>query len=148
DRIWQSSSPRRLWTGPFARPVSDAVSGRFGARSVLNGEPRPPHTGVDFASPAGTRVKAPAGGRIVLARNLYMSGNTIVIDHGLGLFSLLAHLSAFQAQQGAEVSTGDVVGLSGATGRVTGPHLHWAVRIGGARVDPLSVLASLAAPRF
>jgi hypothetical protein len=148
DRIWRSASPRRLWTGPFVRPVDGAVSGQFGARSVFNGEPRPAHTGADFSSPVGTPVKAPAAGTIVLARSLYLSGNTIVIDHGLGLFSLLAHLSAFEVQEGASVAAAQVVGLTGATGRVTGPHLHWSVRVGSARVDPLSVLAILGAPAF
>lgn len=144
EHLWQSSSPP-LWTGRFVRPVTEAATGRFGARSIFNGEARPPHTGVDFSSPAGTPIKAPAAGRIVLARSLYFSGNTIVIDHGRGLYSLLAHLSAFDVQEGDAVVPGQIVGRVGATGRVTGPHLHWAVRVAGARVDPLSVLALLGA---
>ena len=90
---------------------------------------------------AGTPVKAPSAGRVVIAKDLYFSGNTVVIDHGLGVFSLLAHLSVIDVQPGASVKAGDVVGKVGATGRVTGPHLHWAVRLGGARVDPMSLLA-------
>jgi murein DD-endopeptidase MepM/ murein hydrolase activator NlpD len=142
-RIWGSSAPQRFWTGTFVQPVPGAAGSRFGTRSIYNGVARPPHTGTDFLSPTGTPIQAPAGGRIVLARDLYFSGNTIVIDHGLGLFSLLAHLSAFDVHEGDSVAAGQQVGRVGATGRVTGPHLHWAVRVAGARVDPLSVLAVL-----
>jgi murein DD-endopeptidase MepM/ murein hydrolase activator NlpD len=91
-------------------------------------------------SPAGTPIRAPNAGRVVVARGLYFSGNTVLIDHGLGLFSLLAHLSDFDVQEGDQISPGQIVGRVGATGRVTGPHLHWAVRANGARVDPLSLL--------
>jgi murein DD-endopeptidase MepM/ murein hydrolase activator NlpD len=100
----------------------------------------------DFLSPAGTPVKAPNTGRVILVRNLYYSGNTVIIDHGLGLFSFFAHLSETSATEGQTVTTGTVVGKVGATGRVTGPHLHWTVRVGGARVDPLSLLALLGEP--
>ena len=89
-----------------------------------------------------TTITAIAG-RIVLARELYFAGNTVVIDHGLGLFSLLEHLSKIEVSEGDRVQTGQRIGRVGATGRVTGPHLHWAIRVGGARVDPLSLLASL-----
>ena len=140
---WRGSSPERLWTTSFVRPVHEAANSAFGTRSVFNGEPRNAHGGADFMSPAGTPIRAPNAGRIVVARDLYFSGNTVVIDHGLGLFSLLAHLSAFDVHEGDRVGAGDVVGRVGATGRVTGPHLHWAVRAHGARVDPLSVLAVL-----
>jgi murein DD-endopeptidase MepM/ murein hydrolase activator NlpD len=110
---------------------------------VFNGQPRNPHSGADFLSPSGTPIHAPNAGRVMLARELYFSGNTVVIDHGLGLFSLLAHLSAIDVHEGDRVAADQVVGRVGATGRVTGPHLHWAVRAGAARVDPLSVLALL-----
>jgi len=110
---------------------------------VFNGQPRNAHGGADFLSPAGTTILAPNAGRIAVARSLYFSGNTVVIDHGLGLFSTLAHLSAFDVHEGDRVTAGQRIGLVGATGRVTGPHLHWAVRASGARVDPLSVLALL-----
>jgi murein DD-endopeptidase MepM/ murein hydrolase activator NlpD len=140
--LWTSSAPERLWTA-FVRPVPQEANSAFGTRSVFNGQPRAPHAGADFISPEGTPIHAPAAGRIVLARALYFTGNTIVIDHGLGLFSLLAHLSRIDVQEGASVSGGAMVGLVGATGRVTGPHLHWAVRVGGSRVDPISVLAAL-----
>jgi murein DD-endopeptidase MepM/ murein hydrolase activator NlpD len=143
QRLWTASSPQRLWSGPFVRPVPGRATSIFGTRSIYNGKPRSPHSGADFLSPAGTDIGAPNAGRIVLARELYFSGNTVVIDHGLGLFSLLAHLSEIDVHEGDTVATGEVVGRVGATGRVTGPHLHWAVRASGARVDPLSLLALL-----
>jgi murein DD-endopeptidase MepM/ murein hydrolase activator NlpD len=145
QRIWKAAAPERLWSGAFVRPVPGQAVSRFGTRSVFNGQTRSPHSGADFISPAGTPIHAPNGGRVVLARELYFSGDTVVIDHGLGLYSLLAHLSAIDVHDGDRVSANQVVGRVGATGRVTGPHLHWAVRAGGARIDPLSVLALLGA---
>jgi murein DD-endopeptidase MepM/ murein hydrolase activator NlpD len=143
DEIWRAPSSKRLWTTPFVRPVADAANSRFGTRSVYNGVLRTTHGGADFLSASGTPIHAPNAGRVVVARNLYFSGNTVIIDHGLGLFSLLAHLSAFEVSEGDVVAAGQLVGRVGATGRVTGPHLHWAVRASGARVDPLAVLAVL-----
>jgi murein DD-endopeptidase MepM/ murein hydrolase activator NlpD len=141
--LWSKSSGTRLWTGPFIRPVPDPANSAFGTRSILNGEPRSPHSGADFDSPEGRPIKAPNAGLVVLAGERYFTGNTVMIDHGLGLFSLFAHLSVIQVHAGDSVNTGDVVGKVGATGRVTGPHLHWSVRLNGARVDPLSLLAVL-----
>src|SRR5205085_12304860 len=138
---WKASANERLWAAAFVRPVNDPANSAFGTRSVFNGKPRNAHGGADFLSPAGTPIHAPNAGRVVVARPLYFSGNTVVIDHGLGIFSMLAHLSAFDVHEGDRVAAGDRVGRVGATGRVTGPHLHWAVRAAGARVDPLSVLA-------
>ncbi len=140
ERAWAASAPERLWSGPFVRPVPHEATSAFGSRSVFNGQPRNPHSGADFRSPTGTPVKAPNAGRVVLARDLYYSGGTVVIDHGLGLFSLFAHLSAMDVTDSTSVTTGDVVGRVGATGRVTGSHLHWMVRVGGARIDPLALL--------
>jgi len=145
DEVWRSSSDERLWREPFVRPVAEPANSAFGTRSIFNGQPRSAHGGADFLSPAGTPIHAPNAGRIVVARELYFTGNTVVIDHGLGLFSTLAHLSAFDVREGERVDAGQLVGRVGATGRVTGPHLHWAVRAGGARVDPLSLLAVLGA---
>ena len=140
---YNASSAMRLWTMPFARPVPHEANSAFGTRSILNGKRRSDHGGADFLSPAGTPVGAPNGGRVVLAQNLYFSGNTVVIDHGLGVVSMLAHLSRIDVQPGDLVKAGQPLGLVGATGRVTGPHLHWAVRVNNARVDPLSLLAML-----
>jgi len=145
SRVWMSSSESPLWSGPFVPPVPNPANSAFGTRSVFNGQPRSPHSGADFLSPAGTPVKAPNAGRIALAGDLYFTGNTVVIDHGAGLFSLFAHLRTIAVRESDMVSTGTVVGEVGSTGRVTGPHLHWTVRANDARVDPLSLLAVLGA---
>jgi murein DD-endopeptidase MepM/ murein hydrolase activator NlpD len=142
-RLWDAPSSARLWEGPFVRPVPDEANSSFGTRSIYNGEARSPHGGTDFLSPAGRPIKAPNAGRVVLAAPLYFTGGTVVIDHGLGVLSLFAHLSSITVREGDAVKTGDAIGEVGATGRVTGPHLHWAVRVSGARVDPLSLLSAL-----
>ena len=142
-RLWQSPAGAKLWDGPFVRPVPDAANSSFGTRSIYNGEARSPHGGTDFLSPSGRPIKAPNAGRVVLAATLYFTGGTVVIDHGRGVFSLFAHLSTVGVREADVVKTGDAIGEVGATGRVTGPHLHWAVRVGGARVDPLLLLAAL-----
>jgi len=145
ERTWASSAVERLWTA-FSPPVPQATNSAFGTRSIFNGTPRNAHGGADFLSPAGTPIAAPSAGRVAVARNLYFSGNTVIIDHGLGMFSMLAHLSAIDVREGQMVAAHQPLGLVGATGRVTGPHLHWAVRVSGARVDPLSVLTLLGGP--
>lgn len=134
-------SPERLWRGRFVVPVDGAPALNFGQRSVFNGQPRGSHRGSDFASPSGAPVRAPGAGRVVLAEELYYSGNTVLIDHGLGLFSLLGHLSRIDVPVGRVVDQGAQVGAVGATGRATGPHLHWTLRLGSAAVDPLSLVA-------
>ena len=143
EHLWTQSESRRLWDLGFVRPVPGRANGAFGSRSVFNGQPRQAHGGADFLSPTGTPIHAPNSGRIVLARDLYFTGNTVVIDHGLGVFSLLAHLSVMDVHQGELVTRDQIIGQVGATGRVTGPHLHWGVRMNGARVDPLSLLATV-----
>ena len=143
NRVWASGATVKLWTGAFVLPVPDPANSRFGTRSVLNGQPRSPHSGADFLSPEGRPVKAPNAGHVLFAGSQYFTGNTIVIDHGLGLFSLFAHLSHIAANVGDDVLPGAVIGEVGATGRVTGPHLHWSVRLNGARIDPLSLIALL-----
>lgn len=142
-KVWGASAAERLWTTGFVRPVPDESNSAFGTRSVFNGTPKSPHGGADFLSPAGRPIASPADGRVALARDLYYTGNTIIIDHGLGLFSMLAHMSVLNVKEGDAVTAGQIVGQVGATGRVTGAHLHWAVRLSGTRVDPLSVLALL-----
>jgi murein DD-endopeptidase MepM/ murein hydrolase activator NlpD len=141
--VWNAPAAERLWTDPFVRPVPQEANSAFGTRSIFNGKPRNAHGGADFLSPGGTPIHAPNAGRVAVARNLYFSGNTVIIDHGLGLFSMLAHMSAIDVHEGDQVTAGQLLGRVGATGRVTGPHLHWAVRASGARVDPLSLLALL-----
>ncbi len=139
--VYRRSAETRLWATPFGVPVADPVNSAFGRRSVFNGEARSPHAGADFLSPAGRPVKAPSAGRVVAARDLFFTGNTIILDHGLGVFSTFAHLSRLDVAEGAMVEPGQILGVVGATGRVTGPHLHWGLRVNSARVDPMSAIA-------
>lgn len=141
---FESSAPTARWHGPFVMPIDTKVISNFGTRSVFNGALRQPHSGADLASPTGTPIVAPNAGRVVVAGSLYFTGNTVVIDHGAGLFSLMAHLSRIDVKEGETIARGATLGAVGATGRVTGPHLHWSVRLGAARVDPVSLLSALA----
>ena len=141
--LFQTASADRRWRGGFAAPVSGESTSSFGRRSVYNGEPRSPHSGTDFRAGDGTPVGAPNAGRVALTGDLYFSGNVVIIDHGWGLYSYFAHLSAIDVVEGERVIRGPVVGRVGSTGRVTGPHLHWTVRLNDARVDPLSLMALL-----
>jgi murein DD-endopeptidase MepM/ murein hydrolase activator NlpD len=120
----------------FDAPVPGRLSSPFGLRRYFNGEPRNPHSGLDFAAPTGTPVKSPADGRVLLIGNFYFNGQTIFIDHGQGLISMFCHLSQIDYLPGDTVKRGDVVGKVGNTGRSTGPHLHWNVSLNNARVDP------------
>lgn len=138
--IFGTTTAQHYWDGPFRVPVPGPAISEFGKRSIYNGQSRSPHTGTDFRGATGTPIRAPNAGRVVLAAALYYSGNTIIIDHGLGLYSYFGHMSAFEVPEGAMVKTGDIVGKVGATGLVTGPHLHWSVRLVGTRVDPMSLL--------
>jgi murein DD-endopeptidase MepM/ murein hydrolase activator NlpD len=137
-------TPQRYWRGPFDAPVAGTATSSFGRLTITNGKPAGRHQGADFRAATGTPVKAPNAGRVVVAQNLYFAGNTVIIDHGLGVFSLLAHLSRIDVTPGATLARGDLVGESGATGRVTGPHLHWAVRFGDMTVDPIALMSALA----
>ena len=114
----------------FAKPVQNArISGYFGSQRVLNGKPKRPHMGMDFAVPKGTPIAAPAGGVVTLADpDLYFEGGTVFLDHGQGLVSVFMHLSALDVKDGKIVKKGDILGKVGATGRATGPHLHWSLK--------------------
>ncbi|MBI3566155.1 MAG: M23 family metallopeptidase [Elusimicrobia bacterium] len=140
-QIWRRVEPKRLFEGRFDAPIPGAATARFGERRVFNGQPRAPHSGMDLKAKAGTPVRAPAAGVVVLAGPLYFSGNTIIVDHGLGVKTLYAHLSRMSVKTGDAVKKGQLLGKVGATGRVTGPHLHWGLKVGEARVDPYSLTA-------
>jgi murein DD-endopeptidase MepM/ murein hydrolase activator NlpD len=140
--IYDTSSTDRS-PGVFVAPVPHKRTSPFGARSVFNGVPRERHAGLDFASPAGAIIRAPAAGRVALVGDLYFTGRTVVVDHGQGLYSILAHMTRTYVREGEAVARGARLGTVGATGRATGPHLHWSVRLGGTRVDPAAVLALL-----
>jgi murein DD-endopeptidase MepM/ murein hydrolase activator NlpD len=139
--LWKVRSPKRIWEEPFAAPVPVTVNSAFGFRRVVNGLARAPHEGVDLKAALGAPVAAANDGRVVLEDNLFFSGNSLVLDHGGGLYTMYFHLSEFRVPNGASVRKGDVIGLAGMTGRVTGPHLHWGARLNGARIDPLDLLA-------
>jgi len=139
--IYARLTAEAYWAEPFTVPIPGTDDGRnFGHRRVFNGEPRAPHSGADLTAATGTEIRASNSGRVVLAKNLFFSGNAVFIDHGLGVYSTYLHLSEMLVKPGEEVQRGQVIGLAGATGRVTGPHLHWGVRVQDARVDPFSLL--------
>jgi hypothetical protein len=140
EKIYASSAPEPLWKGNFRVPVDAPQSERFGTRRIFNGTLASNHKGLDFRAAPGTPVRASNSGVVVLAHSLYYAGNTVIIDHGMGLFTLSMHLSRIKVRVGQHVARGDRLGLSGATGRVTGPHLHWAVRWQGAYLDPAKLL--------
>jgi murein DD-endopeptidase MepM/ murein hydrolase activator NlpD len=129
------------WRTPFHPPVDGYRPANFGARRVINGDPRMPHSAVDIRLPAGTPVRAIADGRVAFAGEQFFGGRSVVIDHGGGVFSVYYHLKEFSVSEGEGISRGDRVGSVGATGRATGPHLHFGVRVTGGRVDPTRLLA-------
>jgi murein DD-endopeptidase MepM/ murein hydrolase activator NlpD len=143
-QAYAAGTTERLWEIPFVRPVPHAASASsFGFRRIINGVPRAPHSGTDLSAPTGTEVVATNHGRVVLVGNFFFAGGSIVLDHGAGLHTMYFHLSEFKVEEGTTVRRGDVIALSGMTGRVTGPHLHWGARMAGARVDPLQLLEKL-----
>ena len=139
-KVFAESAPEPLWHGSFQAPVRSPPTDSFGTRRMFNGKLASIHKGMDFRAPRGTVVRASNSGVVVLARPLYFEGNCVIIDHGLGLYTLSMHFSRIDVREGQRVVAGDKLGLSGATGRVTGPHLHWAVRWEGAYLDPAKLL--------
>lgn len=133
--------PHPLWRETFRAPVSGKSSGRFGSRRVINGQPKNPHSGEDIAAPEGTAVSVMNDGIVRLTMDHFFTGKGVIVDHGLGLFSMYFHLSRVDVEPGQTMTSGQVIGAVGSTGRATGPHLHWGVRLNGARVDPYSLLA-------
>jgi biotin carboxyl carrier protein len=142
---FHETSAEALWQGGFEAPAGTSVSGVFGSARVFNGALRNQHTGLDFRAATGTPVHSTNGGKVLLARNLYFEGNCVAIDHGQGLITFYMHLSEFKVKEGDQVKKGQLIGLSGGTGRATAPHLHFAVRWQGAYLDP-SKLLKLAPP--
>ena len=140
QKAFASSAERPLWMGDFAAPVNAQATDSFGTRRMYNGKLASVHKGMDFRAPMGTVVRAGNAGVVVLAQPLYFEGNCVIVDHGLGLMSVYMHFSKIEVKPGQQVAKGERLGLSGATGRVTGPHLHWAVRWEGAMLDPAKVL--------
>ena len=140
NALWAQSISRRLWDYPFIRPVPGGISGPFGRRTLINGEPRSPHSGLDLRAKKNENVLSANTGKVVLADDLFFSGKSVFIDHGLGLFSMYFHLEKILVEQGEMIKRGQLLGHAGSTGRSSGPHLHWGIRLQGARVDPLKLI--------
>jgi len=141
--VYAASHPQRLWNEPFERPLNGLVTSPYGTRRLLNGKLKSYHGGVDFRAATGTPIYAANTGIVGLAKNLFYSGNIVILDHGSGLFTTYAHLSRIDVTLGRLVEKGQVIGLAGATGRVSGPHLHWGVKVNGVNVNPLHMLQTL-----
>lgn len=137
---FRESINKRLWRGNFIAPVKGKRQSTFGRRRILNGQPRRPHTGEDITAPTGAPISAANGGKVVLVGDFFFNGRSIVIDHGLGLFSMYFHLSEISVVEGERVKKGGLIGRVGQSGRVTGAHLHWGMRLNDARVDPFSLV--------
>ncbi len=140
-RIFASGSDIRLWFGNFKKPLASETTSAFGTRRLFNGQHRSFHRGSDFRANIGTPVYASSSGIVRLAKNLFYSGNIVIVDHGMGIFTNYAHLSKIQVAAGQHIARSHQIGLSGATGRVSGPHLHWGVKINGVYADPLQFLS-------
>jgi len=135
-KVFATTMPEIRWSGSFQPPAEAEVSGVFGSARTFNGVKKSQHTGLDFRVTTGTPIAATNGGTVILARPLYFEGNCVIIDHGQGLLTLYLHLSEFKVKEGDEVEKGQLLGLSGGTGRATAPHLHFAVRWRGEYLDP------------
>ncbi len=141
DRVWETARPERLWNGSFRVPLDDAGPGSgFGLRRIINGEPRSPHTGTDFTASPGTPVLAANAGVVALVADHFFAGTSVVLDHGLGLYTMYFHLHESLVREGQRVDRGEAIARVGSTGRATGPHLHWGARLHGARIDPQELL--------
>lgn len=138
--VYSEFTSHWLGHGKFIVPVKDRIKRNFGERRIFNDGFLSRHRGIDILSPAGTPVRASNSGKIVLTRDLYYSGNTIIINHGIGLFSIYCHLSKVCAEEGKSVDKGEIIGYTGSTGRVTGPHLHWGFKLFDKYIAPLSVV--------
>lgn len=136
DDAYQVFSPQQPSHLLLDRPVKGPLSSPFGLKRFFNDQPRAPHSGLDFAVPTGTPVQAPAAGRVILVGDYFFNGKTVFVDHGQGMISMFCHLSAIDVKPGERLTQGQVLGKVGATGRVTGAHLHWNVSLNDARVDP------------
>ncbi len=138
--LFQTFREERLWRGAFIRPAEGEISGAFGLNRIMNGKQRSRHTGVDLKAEEGIPVWATNSGMVVLVDELFFTGKSVILDHGWGLYSMYFHLSEVSVKKGDRVDTGVMLGRVGSTGRSTGSHLHWGVKLNGARVDPFSLL--------
>ncbi len=146
DRVFGRRQQARLWQAPFQLPVQGPLLSPFGVQRILNGQPRSYHSGVDLRTRFAEPVAAAGDGLIVLVANHFFAGRSVYIDHGMGVVTMYFHLSAISVAEGERVAAGQTIGLAGATGRASGPHLHWGARVHNCKVDPLALLRALAAP--
>ena len=140
EAVFQRTRKEKLWKGRFLRPVPGEISTPFGLRRVINRQNKSPHSGVDLRAEEGTPILASNAGSVILVDDFFFSGKSVILDHGQGVYSMYFHLSEILVREGEKISKGDVLGQVGSTGRSTGPHLHWGVRIQGAKVDPFSLI--------
>jgi murein DD-endopeptidase MepM/ murein hydrolase activator NlpD len=139
--LYRTITPERLWRGKFTNPVGTTTVGNgFGARRIINGQPRSPHSGSDYSAPLGTPVVAVNAGKVSLVAEFFFPGRLVILDHGLGLYTAYFHLDTIAVAEGERVERGQTLGTVGATGRATGPHLHFGAQVAGARVDPTTLL--------
>ncbi|MGH7305093.1 MAG: M23 family metallopeptidase [Candidatus Rokuibacteriota bacterium] len=139
--LYRTITPERIWRGKFTLPVGTTGTGTgFGARRIINGQPRSPHSGSDYSAPKGTPVVAVNAGKVALVAEFFFPGRLVILDHGLGLYTAYFHLDTIAVADGERVERGQTLGTVGATGRATGPHLHFGAQVAGARVDPTTLL--------
>ena len=141
--IWQAASDYRLWDTGFQLPIQSDITSSFGNQRMFNDQLKSFHRGTDFRAPVGTPIMAANSGTVKLAKELFYSGNLVIVDHGTGIFSLYAHLSQIDVMAGQHIEKGQQIGLSGATGRVNGPHLHWGIKVNNTYVDPLQFVDAI-----
>ncbi len=139
-KIYSRSSQHPLFKESFELPINSEITSIYGSQRIFNNKKKTQHLGTDYRARVGTPIRTANSGKVVIARDLFFSGNTVVIDHGLGIFTMYGHLSKLEASEGSYVSKGDILGLSGKTGRVTGPHLHWGVIVNGLAVEGSSLI--------
>ena len=140
NALWNAGCRPPEWEGSFQMPVDNKIVGPFGQRSIINRQERSPHTGVDIRGKTGSPVRATNAGTVVLAADHFFTGKSVFVDHGSCIFSMYFHLDQIRVEEGEQIEKGRILGSVGATGRATGPHLHWGVRVNGARVDPLTLI--------
>jgi murein DD-endopeptidase MepM/ murein hydrolase activator NlpD len=138
-QIYKTLTREKRWDGPFKLPIDSPITSPFGTKRMYNGEQRNYHPGMDLKAPKGTPIHAPAAGKVMMAKKLYFTGNTVILDHGYGVITVYAHMSKLKVKVGRVVKAGDLLGLSGKTGRASGPHLHWQAVIGAVKVNPLEL---------
>jgi murein DD-endopeptidase MepM/ murein hydrolase activator NlpD len=147
EELFRKTRKEKMWKGAFRQPLQGEISTPFGLRRVINRQNKSPHSGVDLRAGEGTPIQASNSGTVALVDDLFFSGKSVILDHGQGIYSMYFHLSEVLVREGEKIGKGDVLGQVGSTGRSTGPHLHWGVRVRGAKVDPFSLIRATEAAR-